>query len=655
MKITLKKLSLINFKGIKNLVIEFNTLTNIFGENATGKTTVMDSFLWLLFGKDSSDRKDFEIKTLTVAGKAIEKIDHEVTGLLDIDGEAIEIKRILREKWQKKRGSTESEFTGNETLYYWNEVPMQAKEFAEKISGYVAEGLFKLITNPLYFNSLPWEKRRSALMQIAGTITDSEIAANNKDFTKLLTSITNKSMDEYKREVAAKKKKLKDDIESIPTRVDEVTRQKPTEQDWQAIEDEITLLTGQIVSIDNQLTNKAEAQKQINGTIQQHQQSIFTLQSKAREISFGHKSRLQQEAYDKQKEPIRLRNEIKSATDQLALADRTITAKQSELDRYKKQKESLYNDLDKVDAETLRFNEGEFICPACKRELDEQHIYEAKQTLTENFNTNKADRLAAITKQGLNTNEMIAATESALKLSIAEREQLVSKIQLLQSDLNTLEQGQQNQLSPESELNDALQNDKEYNDILNSIKNIEAEIAVIQQPASDNGTGDLRNEKQLINLQLDDLKKKLNTRELIAAADARIEQLQKEETSLAQQIADLESTEYTIAQFSKAKIETMEQRINSKFTLVKFKMFDTQINGGEIECCTTLVNGVPFSDANNASKVNAGIDIINALCTHYGVYAPIFIDNRESVNQLLQSGSQIVNLIVSSDKTLRVA
>ncbi|MBP7398205.1 MAG: AAA family ATPase [Chitinophagales bacterium] len=64
MKISLKKLSLLNFKGIRQRTIEFNDVTNIFGKNEAGKTTLFDASLWVLFGKDSTDRKDFAIKTL---------------------------------------------------------------------------------------------------------------------------------------------------------------------------------------------------------------------------------------------------------------------------------------------------------------------------------------------------------------------------------------------------------------------------------------------------------------------------------------------------------------------------------------------------------------------------------------------------------------
>lgn len=146
MNILIKTISIINFKGVKNFKIDFAEVTNIFGANATGKTTIFDAFLWLLFGKDSNDRKDFNIKPLDQHGQKTDKLENEVSAIIVVDGEEISIRHIHREKWTKKRGEAIAEFTGNEHLYYWNEVPLQAGEFQAKVNGLLDEKVFKLIT-----------------------------------------------------------------------------------------------------------------------------------------------------------------------------------------------------------------------------------------------------------------------------------------------------------------------------------------------------------------------------------------------------------------------------------------------------------------------------------------------------------------------------
>ena len=148
---------------------------------------------------------------------------------------------------------------------------------------------------------------------------------------------------------------------------------------------------------------------------------------------------------------------------------------------------------------------------------------------------------------------------------------------------------------------------------------------------------------------------KLRDRETIANINKRIKELEDEYKTSQDELARLEGIEFTIQQFCKARIEHVESRINGMFKLVRFKMYEQQINGGEIETCEATVDGVPFSDLNNAMKINAGLDIINAICAANGIIAPIFIDNRESVSEILSTQSQIVNLVVDENcKTLKI-
>ena len=87
---------------------------------------------------------------------------------------------------------------------------------------------------------------------------------------------------------------------------------------------------------------------------------------------------------------------------------------------------------------------------------------------------------------------------------------------------------------------------------------------------------------------------------------------------------------------------------------IRWKLFETQINGGIQDCCVCLLNGVPYPDANYAKRINAGLFIVDLISRARGISAPIFIDNRESVNQLYETGAQIINLVVTKDKALRI-
>ncbi len=229
--IEIKGIILANFKGILKLKVNFQHNTDVFGANGTGKSTIYDAFLWLLFGKNAEEKKEFSIKNTVDA--SLNRQDHEVEGMLEVNGDSITLKKIYKEKWQKKRGEEIAEYVGNETIYYWNEVPMQQKEFQTKVYSIMDETVFKLITNPYALNSMKWQDRRSILTQMSGELSDEQVAAGNPEYESLVANLTqDKTMADYLKQIMASVKKSKDDIKLIPTRIDEVSKTKPEAYDF---------------------------------------------------------------------------------------------------------------------------------------------------------------------------------------------------------------------------------------------------------------------------------------------------------------------------------------------------------------------------------------------------------------------------------------
>ena len=185
MNIFLRRLELKNFKGIKDLSIVFGPVTRISGDNGTGKTSIMDSFMWLLFGKDSKDRKDYKIKTIDENGNELHGLEHTVIGELEVDGTLVKLQRTYKERWTKQRGQATSELKGHTTDYLINDVPASMKEYNEKVNDILADNTFKLITNPLYFTSLDWKKQREILLEIIGDVDIENVVNYNKSLKPL--------------------------------------------------------------------------------------------------------------------------------------------------------------------------------------------------------------------------------------------------------------------------------------------------------------------------------------------------------------------------------------------------------------------------------------------------------------------------------------
>lgn len=642
MQIKISNLKLKNFKGIKNLEINFEGKNaNIYGKNATGKTTVFDAFKWLFFDKDSSDRKDFNIKTLDENNKPIHFLEHEVEAILLIDGVDMTFKKMLKEKWVTKRGETQQEFSGHETSYWIDEVPVKKKDYEEKINSLVPESLFKLITDPLYFNKqLKWQERREILTNISGNqITDEEILNANEEFKTLQQNLNGRSIEDYNKVVASKIKDLNKEKEKIPIRIDELTNTLITEHDinYEELEKEKANCKVEIQKIDAEMTD-------IQTRAKENMKKADQLAAAKNELNTL-KLKLETEHSKQQSEAtIKLESEkaiLESRKRNLAAE---LEERKQKVENAESSKQELYKKWDELLNTKLEFDSNSFICPTCKREYPAEKKEELKGTFINNFNEHKESEKQRINKEGQALNSVIEENRN----KIEEIQETIQKTEKELLDINTkLEENakEQSNIGPFD-----VTKLPQYQEKIKQVEELQTAISKIVQ----SDTTEISNKKAKLVDQINEIDKKLNERDTQEKTKARIEELEAEEESISQKVQELEAQQYQIEQFTKTKVELLENAINSKFEVVKFRLFDTQINGGLVECCDTLVNGVPYSDVNNAHKILAGLDIINTLIKFYKTSAPIFIDNRESINELYNINTQIISLIVTEDTELRI-
>ena len=642
MKIRISNLKLKNFKGIKDLEIDFNNEnTNIYGKNATGKTTIFDAFKWLFFDKDSNDRKDFNIKTLDSENKPIHFLDHEVEATLVVDEIKMVFKKILHEKWVTKRGQSEQEFAGHETNYWIDEVPIKKKDYEEKINSLIPESLFKLITDPTYFNNqLKWTERRELLINISGTtISDDEILNSKEEFKIIQDNLEGRSIDDYKKVVQAKIKDLNKEKETIPVRIDELTNTLITEHNinYEEIEKQKEQYDQELQKIELEMTDvqaKSKENMKIAGELTEAKQELADFKLK-KETEYTQ----------------RYSNDLINLQNEKRIAESTIRVKQDEdnerktkIEQDQKRKEELYKEWDIVNNQKLEYDPNSFVCPTCKREYETDQKEEIKKQFENNFNTHKKTEQDAINKEGQSINARIDENTNARERLQQEIQDANSKLENINNKIAELEKAKENDNTFDvTSMPEYSEKDKKVKELEEKVKNL-----------TNGDISELQNKKAEITEEINKLNKTLNEREVQEKTKERITELQNEEEVISNKIQELEGQQYALEEFTKTKVELLENAINSKFELVKFRLFDTQINGGLVECCDTLVNGVPYADVNNAHKILAGLDIINTLIKFYNTSAPIFIDNRESINEIYNIDTQIISLIVTMDPKLRI-
>lgn len=627
MKLT--KLELLNFKGLKSFTINLNGDVVIRGDNATGKTTVFDSVCWLLFGKDSLDRADFEIKTLD-GGEPIHKVNHEVTGTFTLDeGGTVELKRVYREKYSSPRGG-EVTMTGHTTDYFVDGVPKKEKEYKEMVSSLVDESIFKLITNPLYFNeTYSWQNRRKLLLEMCGDISDEDVIASHDELRRLAGLLEGRTVDDHRKVVAAKKTAINKALDMIPVRIDEAMRNKPeiTSDKAKLIRDIETLSAG----IDEVEKQKAIIQNGFSSTEKE---------SKIRDINRQLEGQSSKVLSDYHKQKQRLRDEYEASLTKLKMVevDRDRCADRrdelnKEIERESKRIITLQSEFDTFNAQ--QFNKES--CPTCGQALpaDKQAVLEAE------FNANKSKKLE----------EWKGLIESAVKLKANYEEQqeiMVSKIDSLTTEASQYNDAYNvkfKEYEAYSEPN--LEDDPVYADLKAQLFLLEID----DEPGADT------EELTKLDEELSSMKSKkaaleteLNKFKLIDDINHRILELENQQQKLVAEKNALDEASFLMDEFIKAKVNMLEDVINSRFKLARFKMFNVMINGNIEECCETTYKGVPYRSMNNAARINVGLDIINALTSYYKVNAPVFIDNAEAVTEFVPVNSQTIKLIVDESK-----
>ena len=637
--IKIKSMHFVNFKGLREFAIEFDeNVTRVLGRNGSGKTTIFDGFTWLLFGKDSEDRKDFNIKTLDENGVAIPQLPHEVSAVINVDGNDITLRRVYVEKWVKRRGAVSAEFTGHTEERYYNDVPCTMKEYNEKIAELCSEQVFKFITNPTYFSRQKTDVQRAMLIRMAGGISDADIAAGNDDFTALLAQLTGKTLDEYKREVASKRSKLKAEIETLPDRIDERKRDVPEAEDFAAIESEIDKLARDKSEIDAEIADAAVAMRKASDARMAIVAELNDVRSQKMRREYEVKEKALAAWRKRKSEHQALLAGIDNDSREIARLQQQRDSMTNTHNRLLNEREQLIAEYRAIKSLTLNFSESDFVCPTCHRRYDVAEIESREQEITAAFNERRAKRLEENKHKGL-------AVRSQIDTLVEQQKTLTEQInQLQESVIKSKQQPIYNEsYDNEPSTHDAIANDCEY------IALCERETSLQEQSNSA-----LQEQSNMLADKITELRVRLSKRDIIERNNARIAELEEQLRTQNAELARLEGIEYTIAQFSKARINAVEQRINSMFKIVRFKMFDKQINGGEVETCEATVNGVPYNSLNHAGKILAGLDIINAISRFEQIEAPCFLDNSEAINDVPAMSCQMILLTVTTDEKIIV-
>lgn len=636
MKIELKSLDLVHFKCFPKLHLDFHEgVNNIYGENAAGKTSVYDSLTWLLFNKDSAGNARPNIKPNGAPAGTMP----EVTAILEVDGEPIKLRKVLREKWEKPRGSSIERYAGDTRDYYIDDVPLAENAYKRRITELIDERQFKLLTDVwAVAKGMHWKDRRTLLAEICGLPEDKQLLATAPQFAELTEKVGRRTVDEFKAVLTKQRKDANANLNTLPVRVDECSR-----------------MVSELESLDFAAAH-AES-----GRLQAERERLQGEIVKLSNNTLAAQARNERDALKNQLSELEVENNAHLASQRVPVEDET-PALTAALDRAKREADRLTRTIAQerdlvlngetrlddyrarwraIDAEVFTDEH----CPTCGQVFPAERLAESRAAFAEHQKQRKDALLedSKMVKQGIAAaKDRLLTAETALKT--AQDELQKAQIAL---DSYTLPV----EVVPEN-LPDY---DRRKGAILTLIADADKRI--------DRLNSDTEQERRRLETALSAVTAEKLTHDAVLAKEQtladtrrRIADLQAEQRTAAAEVEQMDRLIAMCEEFTRYRVQAITESVNSRFRLTRWRLFTEQVNGGLADCCEPMdSNGTAFEGTNNAMKINIGMDIIDTLSAHFGRRVPLFVDNAESVTHLQPIGSQVVRLVVSEqDKELRI-
>ena len=631
----LESLNLENFKGVKRF--ELNTEGNdidVYGANGAGKTTLADAYFWLLFGKDSTGRSDsnFDIIPLGASG-----LDCSVRGVFRKEtGEEFSLRRVYKQKFERKNGEAERKNKGNTTDFYIDDVPKPKKDYTAFVSGICDEATLMLFTDPDRFpGKMRWDERREMLIRLFATQTsDRKIIEAHKELAPLMNLIGLKSVSDYAAISRERRKVINRELSDIPGRIDEAEKAKPAEAvplpidgprlgqlivEKSKLEDEISSLrSGE--SVATMRKEIAEIEAEIARTGADYTRKTLTMTTSP-ELTAAKQERMQ------------LSSAISERAFKLDAMALQIAAREKKLDELRKACIDNFN---------MEFDSTSGICPTCGREYLEPQI----ESMCAAWNEQKADRQEQLETQGRETRAELDRMIHESEVLQIEQDEAQKRQQKVEATIRAIEKAIQQP--------PAWETTPQYESLVTNLSEKRCRLDELQR-SIDINISRCREKLTTVEAEISEINTRQVNKGIIDQQNARIRQLMAEEKKLALELAEIDNGLRLADEFVQAQATDIEDSVNNAFRMVRWKLFDRQINGGIKACCEATVNGVEYgTNLNSAARLNAGLDIISALSGKMGVSFPIWIDNAESVTDYLPVQSQVIRLFVSAeDKQLR--
>lgn len=657
MNIIFNKITIENFKGVlaKREITFGPRRTMLIGDNHTGKTTTADAAHWVLFGKNGNGKADFGITPTNESNEPIPHLENTVTLNITADGREYSLQRVRKEKWGRAKQQTEETLQGYTTLYFVNGEKYTEKDYKVFINGLISESLFRAITNPEYFPLLKPEEQRQLLIKMVGVKSDEEIAAKNPEFATMLKSIEGQDIKEYRQQISYKMKELKKAMDDIPGRISErkaeINSLRDDEFDYKAAEERIAAIDKEIR--ENQ-SRMQDCSLVLNKRFEEKAnicKVIDELRNKEREIERRYEDANAEANRNAQSAIRNAESKVNAINSRIQSEEYSMKMHERSVEDMERRKANFRKEWQECEAMEFVWDTTKETCPTCGQRLPQEDIEKLENDARDRFNVekvNKQDYLDRIAKE---------LKAEAVRIDV-EKQVTAKKIAILKAELvdeeAELKRLQETSTAP-AQAN--YMDNEDWQRLSDEISEKEAELQRLDEQkytSADETIKQLTEANNALSRERNGLVYKFTQKEQIEKCEQRIHELTEQQRTLNQQLADLEKQDYTAEQFQFAVIQDLQDRVNELFPTIRFKMFNTLLNGNVEPTCVLTMNGVSYPNLSTSEQIIAGLECIEAMCQFNQVFAPIWVDNSESITNVPQTTSQQILLVVSAGQPLTV-
>lgn len=637
MDLRLRKLTIDNFKGIRHAEYKFGDKVEVSGKNGSGKSTICDSILWVLFDKDYSLKSNPPIRP----NDADDAIVPEVTLDFEVDTDKcllITKKQKLKREKPDDNGVSKISMTNS---YVVNEVPLTERDYQKRMAEYgIDMTKFMQMCHPDVFVGYMGDKRtresmRDTLFQMASVQSDLEIASLNAETADLRVELAKgHTIAEVEAMANASIRQIREnygkDGEILRAQIAGLESAK-VDMDVAELELQRNVLKEQLEEVRKQTNDGsiiADLKTQINEIEYQLSTRKMELTNEANEA----KAALSNQIIDAEAKQREFRRTMLDFESQYNTNKRTFDKMRVEIKEFREEFERLKN---------TTFDQTKKICPTCGQMLPESQI----EKMVSDFDKRKEEKIKADTELGnekvANFNELAkVVNEQSSKLAEYQRscEEADARLAKLRNDL---------MLVPDVNLGA----DKAYVELLNKKEFLSASL---RKAEADAATGNALANQRIAELtkQIDGITGMIAQHQNNDAIDEKIGLLHEKQIQYEQAKADAEKMQYQISVLNKLKNDMLQDSVNSHFKLVKWKLWDRQKNGEYISTCVPTIDGKDFGTAMNTGlEIKAKLDVLEGLQEFFGSRYPILLDNAENLDSearyAIQSGSQLIMLRVT--------